>query len=125
MIITSTNQVIIDGTVVFQCHDQNYSHRTVCYKCKTPKPTQSSSQCTTGYVREPGEIGAVSVPESLNTIVTSRPTSVLLLRGISVHTSEEGIASALNGFAPVLQVCVILTWYIIVWKKIICILVQI
>ncbi len=46
------------------------------------------------------------VPESLNAIVTPRSTSVLLLRGISVHTSEEGIASVLNRFAPVLQVCV-------------------
>jgi hypothetical protein len=80
-----------------QCGVSNFAHRDLCFRCQSPKnafPPQLLQ-----HASEEAERSNVSL--ILRVLESPTPTRVLLLRFLSLHTTEEAASAAIRMYAPI------------------------
>jgi hypothetical protein len=64
--------------LTLQCNADNFPDRTVCYKCNEKAPVSSSR--------------VSGARDCLTALESPTPTNVLLLRGLSMRTTEDKVS---------------------------------
>jgi hypothetical protein len=71
---------LLAAVFTLQCNADNFPDRTVCYKCNEKAPAGSSRT-------------ASGARDCLAALESATPTNVLLLRELSMHTTEEKVST--------------------------------